>query len=189
MPSDADRARSLGEEGVLRYKQGELDIAMRLFLEKERICRSLADWDGIQSALGCQAMICRDRGEVDRALGLHGEEARICRTHGFRNGLRLSLTNTWEIHAQRGDLRTTEEELRELIDICQELRDEKGLAEALSNLAFLFAKQDRRRDAIPLAQEAQRLALRHNMERLLQHVEKLVSVQGLDLIETGDNRR
>ena len=90
--------RELGDSTI------ELDCALELLKEKERICRELGNKDGLQRSLGNQALIHRDRGELDLAVELHKEEERICRELGNKDGLQRSLGNQALIHRDRGEL-------------------------------------------------------------------------------------
>jgi hypothetical protein len=72
---------------------GELDGAMKLFKDQERICRELENRDGIQTSLGNQALILQARGDHDGAMKLLKDQERICRELGKVEGLALSLAN------------------------------------------------------------------------------------------------
>ena len=83
----------LGNQAGILQAQGELDEAMRLHKEEERICRGLGNKHGLSISLGNQAGILQARGELDEAMRLHKEQERICRELGNVNGLAYSLVN------------------------------------------------------------------------------------------------
>ena len=56
--------------------RGELDRAMELLIEQERICRELGDPAGLQTSPGNEALIHKARGELDRAMELLIEQER-----------------------------------------------------------------------------------------------------------------
>jgi len=83
----------LGGQVLILQARGDLDGAMALLKEVERICRQLGKLDGIQGTLGNQASILQDRGDLDGAMALRKEAERICRQLGNVNGLAISLEN------------------------------------------------------------------------------------------------
>ena len=82
--------RTLGNQALILQNRGDLDGAMALHKEEERICRELGDKDGLQRTLGNQALILQNRGDLDGAMALHKEEERICRELGNTNDLQKS---------------------------------------------------------------------------------------------------
>ena len=53
--------RSLGNQALIYKAKGELDRAMELLKERERICRELGNDDGLQRSLGNQTLIQQSR--------------------------------------------------------------------------------------------------------------------------------
>jgi tetratricopeptide (TPR) repeat protein len=89
----ADLQISLGNQALILKARGDLDGAMALHKEEERICRQLGDSANLQRSLGNQALILEARGDLDGAMALHKEEERICRELGNPAGLARSLAN------------------------------------------------------------------------------------------------
>src|ERR1019366_625362 len=89
----ANLQASLGNQALILKARGELDGAMALHKEEERICRELGNKDGLSKSLAGQASILKARGELDGAMALHKEEERICRELGNPQGLSISLAN------------------------------------------------------------------------------------------------
>ncbi|MDD5189217.1 MAG: tetratricopeptide repeat protein, partial [Methanoregula sp.] len=79
----------------------DLDGAMKLHKEEERICRELGNINGLQACLGNQALILKARGDLHGAMKLFKEKERICRELGNVNGLAISLINQALILAQQ----------------------------------------------------------------------------------------
>jgi len=78
---------------VILKARGDLDGAMRLHQEEERLCRELGNKDGLSRTLGNQALILKARGDLAGAMALHQEEERLCRELGNKNGLAIALIN------------------------------------------------------------------------------------------------
>jgi len=96
-------------------------------------------------------------------MALHKEEERICRELGNKDGLSVSLRNQAVILQARGDLDGAMALHKEEERICHELRNVEGLARSLVSQAILLVlNRNRLRDALPLAEEAYRLARDHD---------------------------
>jgi tetratricopeptide (TPR) repeat protein len=142
---------------------------MALLKEKERICRELGNKNGLSESLGIQALIFEARGDLDGAMALQKESERLCRELGNKDGLQASLGNQAEILRARGDLDGAMALHKESERLCRELGLVEGLATSLSNQAeaFILTRDlDRMREALPMAEEAYRLASTHGLKPL-----------------------
>ena len=167
---------SLGNQANIHYARGELDEAMRLHQQQEQICRELGNKDGLQISLGNQANIHYARGELDKAMRLHKENEQICRELGNKDSLSTSLGNQAVILIARGELDEAMRLLKQQEQICRELGNKDGLARSLINQAALLAKE--RHDpvqALPLAEEAFRLATDHGLHALAGRIEPILN--------------
>ncbi len=63
-------APSLGNQALILYARGDLDRAMGLLKDQERICRELGNKAGLQFSLGYRALILRARGDLGGAIAL-----------------------------------------------------------------------------------------------------------------------
>jgi len=166
---------SLGNQAVILAARGDIDEAMKLYKEQERICRELGNKDSLSISLGNQANILADRGDLDEAMKIHKEEERICRELGNKAGLQRSLGNQATILQDRGDLDEAMKLHKEEERICRELGNPEGLAYSLANQALLMSdKLNRPKDALPLAEEAYRLASEHGYATLAQQVKGIL---------------
>jgi hypothetical protein len=100
----ASLSASLNNQAVILDDRGDLEGAMVLHKEQERICRELGDKAGLQRTLGNQAAIIHTRGDLEEAMALYKEQERISRELGDKAGLGGSLHNQALILADRGDL-------------------------------------------------------------------------------------
>jgi nephrocystin-3 len=166
---------SLGNQALILQDRGDLDGAMALYKEQERICRELGNKDGLWRTLNNHAVILGDRGDWDGAMGLHKEQERLCRELGNKEGLSSSLGNQAAILQARGDLDGAMALYREQERICRELGNVEGLAFSLANQAHLIAFSRRRpSEALPLAEEAYRIATRHGLTGLAKQIEPIL---------------
>jgi hypothetical protein len=78
---------------VILQVRGDLDGAMTLHKEAERLCRELGHKGGLATSLSGQAWILQVGGDDDGALALHKEEERLYRELGDPKGLAISLGN------------------------------------------------------------------------------------------------
>ncbi len=134
----ANLPASLVNLAVIVSEQGELDRAMALFREAERISRQLNEMVGLHRSLGGQATILLVRGELDDATSLLVDQEQICRAIGDRAGLAHSLGNRAVILKRQGRLDAAmalheDEEL-----IFRELGDRPGLHRSLANQATIL---------------------------------------------------
>jgi tetratricopeptide (TPR) repeat protein len=166
---------SLGNQAVILKDHGDLDGAMALHKEKERLCRELGDKEGLAVSLGNQALILMARGDLDGAMALHKEEERLCHELGHKDGLEASLGNQALILRAWGRLDEAMALHKEEERLCRELGDPVGLALSLANQASLLAgPMGKAREALPLAEEAYRLAVDHGLTVLAQQVKQIL---------------
>ena len=165
---------SLGNQALILAARGDLDGAMALHKEKERICRELGDKAGLQLSLNNQALILKDRGDLDGAIALHKEQERICRELGHKAGLSFSLGNQALILRSRGDLEGAMALHEEEVQISRELAMPGDLASSLANKARTLVEMGRPAEAAPLAEEAYRLAADHGLTTVAEEIRPLL---------------
>jgi len=167
--------RTLGNQALILQDRGDLDGAMTLHKQEERICRELENKDSLSISLGNQANIHYARGDLDGAMALHKEQERICRELGSKDGLQACLGNQGLILKDRGDLDGAMALHKEQERICREMGNVEGLAISLVNQAGLLGLSMRRpREALPLAEEAHRIATRHGLTALAKQIEPIL---------------
>ena len=153
----------------------ELNEAMKLYKEQEKISRELGDKAGLKASLGKQALILKDRGELDEAMRLYKEKERICRELGDKAGLQRSLGNQANILCACGELDEAMRLYKEKERICRELGDEAGLATSLVNQALVLIQDPQcSREALALAEEAYSMASGHGYTALAQQIKPIL---------------
>lgn len=155
--------------------RGDLDDAMRQLGRACDIFRQIGDQWALSAGLGNQAVILADRGDLDGAMKLCKEKERICRELGNKDGLRASVGNQALILYARGDLDGAMKLYKEQERICRELGNVNGLAISLANQASLWGLgMGRPRDALPVAEEAYRVASGHGLTALAGQVKGIL---------------
>jgi tetratricopeptide (TPR) repeat protein len=152
-----------------------VDGAMALPNEQERISRELGNKYGLQTSLGNQANILSARGDLDGAMAQLKEQERICRELANKDGLWRTLNNQGEILQSRGELNEAMALYKEQERTCREMGSPKGLAFSLGNQSKLIAFRRRRpSEALPLAEEAYRIATGHGLTALAKQIEPIL---------------
>jgi tetratricopeptide (TPR) repeat protein len=146
------------ELAYLYQSLGDIDRAMALLKEQERIARQLGNLNDLQTSLGNQALILKARGDLDGAMALLKEQERICRPLGKLNELQTSLGNQALILQDRGDLDGAMALLKEQERICRPLGNLDGLSRTLGNQAFILWAHGDLDGAMALLKEQERIA-------------------------------
>jgi tetratricopeptide (TPR) repeat protein len=166
---------ALGNQAVILRARGDLDGAMVLHKEQERICRQLGNLAGLQTTLGNQALILKDRGDLDGAMALHEEEERICRQLGNLDGLQATFGNQALILKARGDLDGAMALHKKKERICRQLGNFEGLAISLANQAVVLTQGGEAGEGLSLLEEAHRLASRYGYAALAGQIEPILN--------------
>lgn len=170
----AGLSASLGNQGVILQEEDRVG-ALKLLREQEKICRQIGDLAGLQRSLGNQGLILWHEGKTDEALKLLKADEGLCRRLGDRAALHLCLGNQAMILASLGDYDGALELSQEKENICRDIGDTAGLVRAILQQARLFAEKLRQPDfALPLAEEARRLAAENGLAELAREIESFV---------------
>ena len=131
-------AKSLSGQANILSGRGDLNGAMALYKEQERICQELGEQEWAAKLTWQPG---GDPQESRRPGWRHGatkEQERICRELGNKAGLHAALGNKANILKARGDLDGAMALHREAERICRELGDKAGLSVALGNQALIL---------------------------------------------------
>jgi tetratricopeptide (TPR) repeat protein len=172
----------LGNQAVILRARGDLDGAMTLHREEERICRQLGNLDGLQCSLGNQACILRVRGDPGRAMALHKEAEQICRELGNLNGLQCTLSEQALILKDRGDLNGAMALHKEAERICRQLGNLDDLQRTLDNEGLILQSKGDLDQAMALHKEAERICRQlgnlHSLSYTLFHQARVLHIRG-----------
>lgn len=143
---------------------GDLDGAMAVLEETERLCREIGDRDGLAYTLNSQALILQERGELHRATALHQEAQYVYGELANRKGVVFSINNRAKIVQGRADFDGAmalyhEAEsiyrglgnrdrvalpLHDQARVLQEQRDLDGILELLALILFAYLAEPQR---------------------------------------------
>ena len=134
------------------------------------------------------ATLLADTGHPVEALSLRSYLVEHYRRSGDRTNLHAALGNQALILQDRGDLDGAWVLHKEQERLCRELGGPNGLAISLINQALLLARdRSRPREALPLAEEAHRLATDHGLVALAPQVERILNFVRSRLDSTPPN--
>ena len=146
----------------LRRRQADLDGALALLREQERICRELADPVAVGRTLAGQAVILSDRGRPAEALPLLNEYANLCRAEGDVRGLTEALLNGSAARFETGDSAGGAASAAEAEQLARGLGDPALLTRVLVARASAFVGLNDWVGVERYAREAERLAREGN---------------------------
>jgi tetratricopeptide (TPR) repeat protein len=168
---------ALSNQALVFLARGDLDHAAAVLRESEAICRELGNPHGLQIVLGNQARLLRERGDLDGAMALLREQEAICRRLGNPLGLQIALSSQAQVLRAQGRAEGALMLLGEAERISRRLGNPEGLAIVLLNRAEVLAHDaGRPQEALPLAEEAGRLAEAHGLTALAEQVRPLRAV-------------
>ncbi len=147
-----------GQASILLWR-GELDDAMALLKEQERVCLDLGDLSGLQRSLSSQGLVLWRRGDLDGAMVLQKEVESICRELGDSDALQRSLGSQGLILSNRGDLDGAMALYKEKERICRELGNPSSLQISLGNQASILYGRGDLDGATKLQKEVERTCL------------------------------
>jgi tetratricopeptide (TPR) repeat protein len=146
-----DFTGSLSDQAQSLQASGDLDGAMELYKEQERICRESGNSEGLVSSLsnqgailGQQAMYIRVR-DLNGAMRLYKQQESLFQEIGDVRGVIASLGYQGRVLQAKGDALRAMAVFQEQERISRELGDPHALKEALDNQARLhgaLANQD-----------------------------------------------
>jgi len=165
----ANRATSIYNNGLVLRDRGDIDHALVLLREAEKLYDEAGEKSGLAASLGKQAEIFKSQGDVDGAFTLYDRAEQIYRELPKKSklrlqGLRATVGQQGLILEQRGDLDSALQKYQEVQQICRNAADATGLAASLVNQASILAwKMANPREAFPLIMQAYWVAVNHNL--------------------------
>jgi len=127
-------------------------------------------------AIESKANILKANGKFDEALKLFKEQELICRKQGDKDVLQSLLGNQALILIDLGELDKALELLREKEHICREFGNNKELVSSLLNQAVILSQRmNCLREALPLAEEAYKLAAKEGLIEQTQQIKRIIN--------------
>ena len=143
----------------LGLRIGELDVALRIMQQEEKLAVDRGDDNKLQASYGNQANILYAWGRLEEAMALHKKEEAICLKLGNKNSLQVSYGNqanilyTWGRLEEAMELQTKQEA------ICLEIGNKNHLQGAYANQALILHALGRLEEAMALHKKEEALAV------------------------------
>ena len=129
------RARVVMNGATFPFRQGDLDVAEKLWEEALRLSRELEDAEEVGRAIAELGSVAIAKGDLDRAVVLYEESLPLFRDQGQKSRLSVALSNLGAIASMRNDPRTAVGFLSPAVELSRETGDDDSLGIALHNLA------------------------------------------------------
>lgn len=166
-----DRQSMLGWQAVALSNTGDLDAALELLAEQQRICREIGNDLGLKVSLHNLARILRKRGDLDGALALLEEQEQFAREHhGATDLLAQVLGLQALVIADRGDLARALNLHREEERLLREAGNAVGLQFSLGNQALHLRRLGHIDAALDLMVKQEAMARKYGIPAGLQQV-------------------
>jgi tetratricopeptide (TPR) repeat protein len=147
-------ATELNRLAVVRWDQGDLDGAEKLFDDSSAIFRKTGDQGGIAASLNNHALVLLDRGDLARAGELYRQAFEISRETGNKWGESITLSNLGDTLSAQGDLRGARKSLEQAISGFRQIGDKSNVALQSNELAEVRLYQGDLAAAKSIEQEA-----------------------------------
>ncbi len=146
-------------QGLILCLWGQMQEALNLFQEEEKVWRELGDKGQLQSSYGNQANILYAWGRLEEALELLKKQEAICLELGNKNSLQISYGNQANILYAWGRLEEALELLKKQEAICLELGNKNSLQISYGNQANILYAWGRLEEAMALHKKEEAIAL------------------------------
>ncbi len=138
-----DRARSLGNLGIIARMQRRHGAAKKYFTESLKLRRELHDLTGIARSYANLGILAYSRGKLETARRYYLRSLKLQRQLGDENALILNLLNIGEVLSTEGKHDEAEKYIRRCLRIARKIGNRYTIAASLNTLgvaAFLQQK-------------------------------------------------
>lgn len=151
-------------QGIILHLQGNSAASKPLMEENERICRELEDEPALREALTNKGHVLGELSDIDGALEAYKEAEMICRKLKLDDLLESSLGDQARALEKMDDLQGILTLYRNRENACRESMNFEGAAKALNSQATYLSRAKKFQEALPLAEQAYKLASENNLE-------------------------
>jgi tetratricopeptide (TPR) repeat protein len=152
-----EKAKILGELGVIFYHSGELDKALEYYEEALKLEGELERKEGITKAYGNIGNVYIIRGELDKALEYYGKALKLNEELGRKKGLAADLGDIGIVYQIKGELDKALEYYEKALKLDEELGRKEGLAADLGNIGNVYQIRGELDKALEYYEEALKL--------------------------------
>jgi predicted ATPase/DNA-binding SARP family transcriptional activator len=154
------RAAAVVNAGTFPFRQGDLDVAEKLFAEALDLYRALGDEAEIGRAVAELGAVAIARGDLDRASQLYEESLPIFRAQENDIRLAVALSNLGAIANMRNDAEAAIRYFDDAIALARSTGDEDGLGISLHNISRSYLQLERMDEGRDALFESLSIALR-----------------------------
>lgn len=147
----------LGDQALILRDWGQLEQAMKLRKQEEKIALELEDKAGISRCYSNQALILMDWGQLEQAMELQRKQEKLCEELDDKAGLQMSYRNQALILRAWGILGQAMELLQKQEKLCEKLSDKHGLQTSYGNQALILGAWGQLEKAMELHQKEEKL--------------------------------
>lgn len=133
-----EKAKILGELGVIFYYLGELDKASEYYEKALELDEWLGIKEGIARHLRSIGLIYRTKGELDKALEYYEKALELDEGLGIKEGIAKDLGNIGIAYRIRGELDKALEYFEKVLELDEDLGRKEGIAIQLGNIGTVY---------------------------------------------------
>jgi len=133
-----EKAKILGELGVISYYSGELEKALEYYEKALKLEEELEIKEGIAAILGNIGIVYSTRGELDKALEYYEKALKLHEELGKKKGIAKQLGNIGVVYKTKGELNKALEYYEKALKLNEELGIKEGVAADLGNIGVVY---------------------------------------------------
>ena len=133
-----EKAKILGELGVIFYYLGELDKASEYYEKALELDEGLGIKEGIARHLRSIGLIYRTKGELDKALEYYEKALELDEGLGIKEGIAKDLGNIGIIYRIKGELDKALDYYGKALELDKEVGRKEGIAIQLGNIGTVY---------------------------------------------------
>ena len=176
-----DRARSLGNLGIIARMQRQDDKAQKYFLQSLKLRRDLNDTVGIARSYANLGILAFSQGKLDNARRFYLRSLKLQRQISDENGIILNLLNLGEILSSEGNHDEAQKYIRRCLRIARKIGNRYAIAASLNTLGVAaFLKSEDEVAGNYLRQGLEAFQSIHNQYGTLHTLAYLVNVLPID---------
>jgi tetratricopeptide (TPR) repeat protein len=134
-----EKAKILGELGVISYYSGELEKALEYYEKALELDEGLGIKEGIAKDLGNIGIVYRIRGELDKALEYFEKVLELDEELGRKEGIAIQFGNIGIIYRIKGELDKALEYYEKALELDEEVGRKEGIAADFGNIGSVYS--------------------------------------------------
>jgi serine/threonine protein kinase len=154
-----DRAWALIRLGNGCKFRGDLDEALSIYKQSERLFKETNNRSGISDCYICMSNIFQDKGDYEGAIKLYQESLEIKEDLGDRSGISSCQNNLGTILTKRGDYGGAMKLFQKSLKITEELNDRVGISYCYSNMGYILMSQGKSDSAMEFYQKSLKIRI------------------------------